>query len=39
MPQVADQLKETTTQIHLSCDGWTSPHQGMPGVGVIANFM
>jgi hypothetical protein len=37
-PQVADLMKQATTQIHLSCDGWTSPHQTMAVIGVIAHF-
>ena len=37
-PQIADLMKEATTQIHLSCDGWTSPHQTMAVIGVIAHF-
>jgi hypothetical protein len=37
-PQVADLMKQATTQIHLSCDGWTSPDPMMAVIGVIANY-
>jgi len=37
-PQVADLMKQATTQIHLSCDGWTSPHQTMAVSGLSAYF-
>ena len=31
-------MQEAITRIHLSCDGWTSPHQTMAVLGVIAHF-
>jgi hypothetical protein len=35
---VAELMQQAITRIHLSCDGWTSPHQTMAVLGVIAHF-
>ena len=37
-PHVAKLMQQAITPIHLSCDGWTSPHQTMAVLGVIAHF-
>jgi len=37
-PHVAELMQQAITQIHLSCDGWTSPHQTIAVLGVIAHF-
>jgi hypothetical protein len=31
--QVADQMKQATTQFHLSCEGWTCPEPTMAVIG------
>jgi hypothetical protein len=35
---VAELMQQAITRIHLSCNGWTSPHQAMAVLGVIAHF-
>jgi hypothetical protein len=37
-PRVAELMQQSTSHIHLSCDGWTSPHQTMAVLGIIAHF-
>ena len=36
--EVRQEIKNSTTQIHLSVDGWTSPHHTMSVLGVVAHF-
>jgi hAT family C-terminal dimerisation region len=36
---VGELLKNALTSIHLSIDGWTSPHQTMAVLGIIAHFV
>jgi len=37
-PHVAKLRQQAITRIHLSYDGWTSPHQTMAVLGVTAHF-
>jgi len=37
-PRIAELMQQAVTHIHLSCDGWTSPHQTMAVLGIIAHF-
>jgi len=37
-PRIAELMQQAVTHIHLSCDGWTSPHQTMAVLGVIEHF-
>jgi hypothetical protein len=36
--KLAELLRESMSQIHISCDGWTSPHHTMAILGIIAHF-
>ena len=36
--EVRLEINGANTQIHLSVDGWTSPHQSMSVIGVVAHF-
>jgi len=36
--EVRLEINSANTQIHLSVDGWTSPHQSMSVIGVVAHF-
>jgi len=36
--RIAELMPQAVTHIHLSCDGWTSPHQTMAVYGIIAHF-
>jgi len=37
-PCIAELMQQAVTHIHLACDGWTSPHQTMVVLGIIAHF-
>jgi len=37
-PRIAELMQQAVSHIHLSCDGWTSPHQTMAVFGIIAHF-
>jgi len=38
-PHVAKLMRQADIHIHLSCDGWTCPHQTMVILGIIAYFL
>lgn len=36
--EVRSEIQNAITQIHISIDGWTSPHQSMTVVGLVGHF-
>jgi len=36
--EVRKEIGTAITQIHLSIDGWTSPHQSMSVIGIVGHF-
>lgn len=36
--EVRTEIGTAITQIHLSIDGWTSPHQSMSVIGIVGHF-